>query len=81
MATVAELQTAFDALAAQARANSDAEAAASGLIQRLGALVAANKNDPVALQAIADGMMNTSGSLKQSADSLAADIVNGTPAA
>ncbi len=81
MATLADLQTAVDALTAQATANTDAETAASNLIASLGALLAASKNDPVAIQAIADAMQNTTGSLKSSADSLAAAIVAGTPVA
>jgi len=81
MATVADVQIAFDALEAQATANTDAENAASTLIAQLGAIIEANKNDPVVLQAIADGMTNRTGVLKNSADSLAAAIVAGTPAA
>ena len=81
MATIADLQTAFDALSTQAQANVDAETAASTLLGQLGALLAANANDPVAIQAIADGMTNKSGALKSSADSLAAAIVANTPAA
>jgi hypothetical protein len=81
MATVAELQTAFDALAAQATANVDAETAAATLLGKLGELIRNNVNDPVALQAIADGMSNKSGALKSSADSLAAAVVANTPAA
>lgn len=81
MATVAELQTAFDALTAQVTANTDTEASAAQLLGQLGDLLRANATDPVAIGAIADGLTNTSGALKSSADSLAAAVVANTPAA
>lgn len=78
--TIAELQTKFNDLQSQAQANTDAEAAAVSLIATLGALIIANQNDPVAIAAIGEAMTNTTGALKNSADSLAAAIVAGTPA-
>lgn len=79
--TITELQTAFDALAAQAQANVDAETAAATMLNTLGDLLRKNANDPAAIQAIADGMSNKSGALKSSADTLASAVVANTPAA
>jgi len=82
MATVADVQAAVDALVAQVTTNTDAEASAVVVLGQLGALVAANKNDPVALQNIADALQNRgTGPLKTSGDALAAAIVASTPAA
>ena len=60
-------------LTAQVTANTDAEASAIQLLSNLSALIASLKNDPVALQALAD-------QLKASGDALAAAIVANTPA-
>jgi hypothetical protein len=61
-------------ITAQVTANTDAEASAVVLLNSLSALIAANKTDPVALQALSD-------QLKTSAGNLAAAIVANTPAA
>lgn len=62
----------FDALVAQAAANTDAEAAAVTLLNSLAALLLAN---PTAAQVNALGV-----SLKASSDALGAAIVQDTPA-
>jgi hypothetical protein len=61
-------------LTAQVTANEDVEASAIQLLSNLSAALVAAKNDPVAIQALAD-------SLKTSGDKLAAAIVANTPAA
>lgn len=64
----------FDALAAQAKSNEDAEASAVALLNSLSGLVAAAAGDKAAsLQLAAD--------LKTSADALGAAVVANTPAA
>jgi hypothetical protein len=62
------------ALTAQVKANTDVEASAIVLLNGLSAQIASLKNDPVALQALAD-------QLKTSGADLAAAITNDTPAA
>lgn len=79
--TIPELQAAFDAEEAQAQANEDAEASAVTLIGNLGALIVANAGNQAIITAIGEGMQNRTGALKNSADTLAAAIVAGTPAA
>lgn len=59
------------ALTAQVTANTDVEASAVILINGLAAQLVAAKNDPVAIQALAD-------KLKASADSLAAAVTANT---
>lgn len=59
-------------LSAQVQANTDVEASAVQLIEGLAAQIASLKNDPVALQALAD-------KLKASSDALAAAVVANTP--
>ena len=61
-------------LTTQVKANTDAEASAILLLQGLSAQIEALKNDPVALQALAD-------ELKVSQEALAAAIIANTPAA
>jgi hypothetical protein len=61
-------------LADQATKNTDAEDAAAKLLGSLSAMIAAAKNDPVAIQAIADN-------LKAHGDALAEAVVANTPAA
>jgi hypothetical protein len=61
------------ALTNQVTANVDVEASAVQLLSNLSALLVAAKNDPVAIQALAD-------QLKSSGDALAAAIVANTPA-
>jgi len=63
----------LSAITAQVTANTDAEASAVQLLNNLSAIIAANKTDPVALQALSD-------QLKNSGDALAAAIVANTPA-
>jgi hypothetical protein len=60
-------------LTAQVTANTDVEASAIQLLANLSALLTAAKNDPVAVQALAD-------QLKTSGDKLAAAVVANTPA-
>jgi hypothetical protein len=60
-------------LTAQVTANVDVEASAVQLLNNLAAQLVASKNDPVAIQALAD-------QLKGSGDALAAAIVANTPA-
>jgi aspartokinase len=79
--TIPELQTAFTALEAQATANTDVEASAVIELERLGALIVANAGDVAIITAIGEGMQNKTGALKNSADTLAAAIVAGTPVA
>jgi hypothetical protein len=64
----------LDVLTAQVTANTDVEASAIQLLTNLSAALVAAKNDPVAVQALAD-------QLKTSGDKLAAAIVANTPAA
>lgn len=64
----------FTALTAQVTANSDVEASAVILINGLAAKLIAAKNDPVAIQALAD-------QLKASAEPLAAAVAANTEAA
>ena len=64
----------LDALEAEAKANTDAEAAAVALLGQLHDLLVAAQNDPKRLQAVID-------SLGTSKDALAAAIVANTPAA
>ena len=78
--TIPELQVKVNEMQAQAQANTDAENSAATLIGRLGQIIIDNQNDPVAIAAIGEAMTNTTGALKNSADSLAAAIVAGTPA-
>lgn len=80
-AELADLQAKMDALSAQATKNTDAEASAVGLLSTLGQLIINSKNDPAAIAAIGTAMTNTTGQLTTSADTLAAAIVAGTPAA
>ncbi len=61
-------------LTAQVQQNTDVEASAIVLLNGLSAQIASIKNDPVALQALAD-------QLKTSSDSLASAITANTPAA
>lgn len=61
-------------LTAQVTANTDVEASAIQLLANLSAALVAAKNDPVAIQALAD-------QLKNSGDKLAAAVVANTPAA
>jgi hypothetical protein len=63
----------LDVLTAQVTANTDVEASAIQLLTNLSAALVAAKNDPVAVQALAD-------QLKTSGDKLAAAIVANTPA-
>jgi hypothetical protein len=60
-------------LTAQVTANTDVEGSAVTLINGLAAQIIALKNDPVALQALAD-------KLKASADALATAVTANTPA-
>lgn len=62
------------ALTAQVKANTDVEASAIVLLNGLSAQIAQLKNDPVALQALAD-------QLKTSGSALADAITANTPAA
>lgn len=64
----------LDALTAQVKQNTDVEASAVQLLDNLSKLLTEAKEDPVAIQAIAD-------SLKNSGDALAAAVVANTPAA
>ena len=64
----------LDVLTAQVTANTDVEASAIQLLTNLSAALVAAKNDPVAVQALAD-------QLKTSGDKLAAAVVANTPAA
>lgn len=64
----------LDALTVQVKENTDVEASAVILLQGLAAQIQSMKEDPVALQALAD-------SLNVSADNLAAAVVANTPAA
>jgi hypothetical protein len=64
----------LDVLTAQVTANTDAEASAVQLLNNLSVALAAVKNDPVAVQALAD-------QLKTSGDKLAAAVVANTPVA
>ena len=64
----------LDVLTAQVTANTDVEASAIQLLTNLSAALVAAKNDPVAVQALAD-------QLKISGDKLAAAVVANTPAA
>ena len=68
------MATDLTALTAQVTENEDVEASAVQLLSNLSALLVAAKNDPVAIQALAD-------SLKTSGDALAAAVVANTPAA
>jgi hypothetical protein len=70
----ATMSVELDNLAAQVKANGDAEASAIVLIKGLADQIAAAKTDPVALQALSD-------SLKASATSLSEAITANTPAA
>jgi len=63
----------LDVLTAQVTANTDVEASAIQLLTNLSAALVAAKNDPVAVQALAD-------QLKTSGDKLAAAVVANTPA-
>ncbi len=67
------IMTDLTALTTQVKANTDAEASAITLLNGLSAQIAGIKNDPVAIQALAD-------QLKASADNLGAAIVANTPA-
>jgi hypothetical protein len=62
------------ALTQQVAANTDAEASAITLLGNLSTMIASLKNDPAAIQALAD-------QLKASQTALAAAIVANTPAA
>ena len=64
----------LDALTKQVTENETVEGSAVTLMNNLSAIIAANKTDPAALQALSD-------SLKNSADALAAAITANTPAA
>jgi chromosome segregation ATPase len=68
------MSTQLDALTAQVTANESLENSAITLIQGIAAQLAAIKDDPAKIQALAD-------SLKTSADSLSAAIIANTPAA
>jgi hypothetical protein len=63
----------LSALTAQVTANVDVESSAVQLLNNLAAQLVQVKNDPVAIQALAD-------QLKGSGDALAAAIVANTPA-
>lgn len=77
---------AFDALAAQVKANTDAEAAAvivmNGFAARVDAAVAkALADNPGITPAQLQGITDETASMKASADALSAAIVANTPAA
>jgi hypothetical protein len=69
-----DMSTQLDALTAQVTANESLENSAITLIQGIAAQLAAIKDDPAKIQALAN-------SLKTSADSLSAAIIANTPAA
>lgn len=69
-----QMSVELDALTVQVEANEDLEQSAIVLIQGIAAQLAAIKDDPVKIQALAD-------SLKVSADKLAEAITANTPAA
>ncbi len=69
---VKDMPAPLDALQAQVTATVGAEASAVTLMNGLSALLAASKNDPVAIQAIAD-------QLKSSADALTAAVLANQP--
>lgn len=71
---VSRMSQEFDALKAQVKANTDAEAAAVVLINGIADRIAAAGEDPVALSAL-------SADLKASADALSAAVVANTPVA
>jgi uncharacterized protein YqfA (UPF0365 family) len=79
--TIAELQVIVNDLQAQATQNTDVESAAATLIAALGQLLIDNAGNPTIIAAIGEAMTSTKGALKNSADSLAAAIVAGTPVA
>lgn len=64
----------LDALTAQVAATTELEASAITMIQGLAGQIAASKDDPAKIQALAD-------SLKSGADALAAALTANTPAA
>ena len=64
----------LDVLTAQVTVNTDVEASAIQLLNNLSGLLVTVKNDPVAVQALAD-------QLKTSGTALAAAVVANTPAA
>jgi hypothetical protein len=64
----------LSALTAQVTTNTDVEGSAVQLLNNLSAALVEAKNDPVAIQALAD-------QLKTSGDQLAAAVVANTPAA
>lgn len=64
----------LDALTKQVTENTTVEGSAITLMNNLSVIIAANKTDPTALQALSD-------QLKNSADALAAAITANTPAA
>jgi hypothetical protein len=69
-----QMSVELDAVTVQVTANEDLEQSAIVLIQGIAAQLAAIKDDPAKIQALAD-------SLKVSADALAAAITANTPAA
>ena len=69
----AHMSAELDILTAQVQANEDLELSAIALIEGIAAQVAAIKDDPAKIQALAD-------SLKASAEGLAAAITANTPA-
>ena len=69
-----EIMADLTTLTTQVQQNTDVEASAITLLNGLSAQIAQIKNDPVALQALAD-------QLKTSSDSLASAITANTPAA
>ncbi len=64
----------LDVLQAAVTRNTDVDSSAVQLLQGLSAQLAAMKNDPVAIQALADSMNSSS-------DALAAAVIANTPAA
>jgi len=64
----------LSALTAEVARNTEVDASAIALLRGLAAKIVELKNDPVALQALADSM-------KASSDALAAAVVENTPAA
>jgi hypothetical protein len=72
-AKMSEIEDALGELETQATANTNAEAAAVGLIQQLADMIHASAGDPARVRALASN-------LKTSADTLGAAIVAGTPA-
>lgn len=71
---VSTMSAELDTLTAEVARNTTVDASAITLLNGLAAQIATLKNDPVALQALADSM-------KSSSDALAAAVVANTPAA